>query len=587
MGALFEKSRLNVQYYGHDASRYMGIQMKQRNLQVIEDQMKTQLDLQYQLFNLRTILPDGDTQENDMMFYNRLKKGNRKTRAIELIPKRMNMTSLYHRSKYVADRADLLRRSPRFLKPLSLPLGIFGTFMGLYNRQQIDRLRTDMKVMIQKHDKLVEVVEKQIITQGELQESLKELEKHLVFATLNNPAYTLSSINLVEDYFREQLQRITHVLQSAQNRRLAIDLLSPNQLADLYDSLIAKSERNGYQLLTNHPSDLFQVEVSYFYDGYDLHLLLHVPMVPKDSLLRLFRFHPFPIELSPNHTLVPDLEEDVLALSSGFTRLSSTLSYADLMGCLNINNIYLCEQQGVLRTDLHSTCMGALYKQDLESAQELCKFRIHDSGEDVKQLLNNWFLIYSPTPQTIPIVCHNGTQSEKPIPSGTSSMHLSPGCRAQLQRHLVISDLSLRLDSDVIHYEWNWQPRLLKNLPTFDLDPLVDELQTNGIPNPLLSDVIELKMHQRSRNSMLHIIINSIGIAFCVVSVIVTGIYVFIRFKIHQRVYRVARRERANGPPPPSPPTHQRFHPDLYPDLETSSAVDTTNASEFYGFQPK
>jgi hypothetical protein len=192
--------------------------------------------------------------------------------------------------------------------------------MGLYNRQQIDRLRTDMKVMIQKHDKLVEVVEQQIITQGELQESLKELEKHLVFATLNNPAYTLSSINLVEDYFREQLQRITHVLQSAQSRRLAIDLLTPNQLADLYDNLIAKSEQNGYQLLTNHPSDLFQVEVSYFYDGYDLHLLLHVPMVPKDSLLRLFRFHPFPIELSPNHTLVPDLEEDVLALSSDKTR---------------------------------------------------------------------------------------------------------------------------------------------------------------------------------------------------------------------------------------------------------------------------
>jgi hypothetical protein len=48
-----------------------------------------------------------------------------------------------------------------------------------------------------------------------------------------------------------------------------------------------------------------------------------VPMVPKDSLLRLFKLHPFPLPLSGPRVLVPAVREDILAISSGFKRYSA------------------------------------------------------------------------------------------------------------------------------------------------------------------------------------------------------------------------------------------------------------------------
>jgi hypothetical protein len=48
------------------------------------------------------------------------------------------------------------------------------------------------------------------------------------------------------------------------------------------------------------------------YDGADVHLLLHFPMVPEDSLLKLFCLHPFPLPLSDTHSLVPNTDNNIL-----------------------------------------------------------------------------------------------------------------------------------------------------------------------------------------------------------------------------------------------------------------------------------
>ena len=76
-----------------------------------------------------------------------------------------------------------------------------------------------------------------------------------------------------------------HIIQQAQHRRLIIYLLPLAQLQLLYNKLKLQAKENGCTLLPSKPSDLFQIEKSYFHDGQDVHLLLHVPMVPEDNLL--------------------------------------------------------------------------------------------------------------------------------------------------------------------------------------------------------------------------------------------------------------------------------------------------------------
>jgi hypothetical protein len=424
------------------------------------------------------------------------------------------------KAKFLSDLANGLTRTPRFLSAAGLPLGIFGTFMGLYNKQQIDLLRTDLKDTMTKHNRLVEIVQHQENEIGLMNDKIKLLRKDLETFTINDPAYISSMFLLIENRIRKQLRTAAHTIQMAMQRRLSVDLLGTDQLRYLYDKIRRKADRTGYSCLINHHSDLFQLETSYFHDGSNVHLLIHVPMIPEDSLLRLFRLHPFPLPLSKEHMLIPDVDYDVLAISPGLTRLATVLNYVDLMSCHNVNNIYLCEQQGVLKTNINGTCLGSLYLQDFEMAKQLCPLKIHDAEEMVEQLLNNWFLAYSPKSLMAPVICHNGTNSEIHLKKGFNNFHLSPGCKTKLEHHVVVSDISLKLDGDMMHYEWTWDQNSFDIIPTEDIDPLTNEMQRNGLTNPSFSELLQVSMERKRTPGWLPVLMNFLGViilsaAFC------------------------------------------------------------------------
>jgi hypothetical protein len=442
------------------------------------------------------------------------------------------------KARTLSNIAEGLVRSPRFLTALALPLGIFGTFMGLYNHRQIDLLRSDLKSTMAKHNRLVEVVQRQQDDLGKLNVSVAKLQQDLLTVTINDPAYVSSLLLMVESRIREQLQMANHVIQMAMQRRLSIDLLSVADLRALYDRILRKADRAGYHPLIGHHSDLFQIEASYFHDGRDVHLLLHVPMVPDGSLLRLFRLHPFPLPLSKEHMLVPDVDYDVLAISPGLERLATVLNYVDLMACHNVNNIYLCEQQGVLKTNINSTCLGSLYLQDFESAKLLCPLKIHDSEEIVEQLLNNWFLAYSPKAMMAPVICHNGTNSEIHLKVGINHFHLSPGCRTKLKNHVVISDISLKESIDMMHYEWSWDAQSLSTIPLYDIDPITNELQTNGLTQPTFAELLMVSNERKRTPGWWPVLINFLGILL--LTTVFLGTISFFYYRYRQQLRKIA-----------------------------------------------
>ena len=102
-------------------------------------------------------------------------------------------------------------------------------------------------------------------------------------------------------------------------------------------------------LLIDHPSNLFQLETSLLFDGGDAHLLIHVPMVPHEALLRLFKLHLIPLPLNADYFLIPDVKNDVLAISTKDSRYTVQLSSTDLMGCSCAHQMFMCDQFGVLQ----------------------------------------------------------------------------------------------------------------------------------------------------------------------------------------------------------------------------------------------
>jgi hypothetical protein len=142
------------------------------------------------------------------------------------------------------------------------------------------------------------------------------------------------------------------------------------------------------------------------------------------------------------------------------------LSSIDLMGSHRMNQLFLCDQFGVLSQKFNKTCLGSLYMQDFKSAQEICQFNIEPVSEKVYALRKNRFLVYLPKAMTVPVKCVNGTKTEKHLGPGSQTFTLSSGCEAQFAEHLVLSDLNIKMPADVLHFTWNWVPADLFDAPT-------------------------------------------------------------------------------------------------------------------------
>ncbi len=230
-------------------------------------------------------------------------------------------------------------------------------------------------------------------------------------------------------------------------------------------------------MLIQYPSDLFQIKTSLLYDSQDRHLLIHVPMTPKTSLLRLFRLHPFPLPMFETHHLLPDVKDEVLAISSTDTRYSVQLSSMDLLSCHWVNQIFMCDS-------FNNTCLGLLYMQEFDTAQTLCPFKVVPVEERVYQLRKGHFITYLPGHTTVNIRCRDGSASEMHLKKGTQQLHIPPGCQGIFPNHLVTSDWSVRLNNSIIHYEWDWDP--VSFMPAEEMEQMGEALKHIG----------ELRLHQ-------------------------------------------------------------------------------------------
>jgi hypothetical protein len=73
---------------------------------------------------------------------------------------------------------------------LTLPFGIFGTYMGLYNKDQINLVRKELYTVIESHNRLVELVQVQEETILSITAQAEDLTSVLHLTVLQNPGYT-------------------------------------------------------------------------------------------------------------------------------------------------------------------------------------------------------------------------------------------------------------------------------------------------------------------------------------------------------------------------------------------------------------
>ena len=336
--------------------------------------------------------------------------------------------------------------------PFTIIGGVIGTLMGWFTQRRLNNLRVRLDEVEDQQHRLLYVQAVQIQRIEEIENSLKSLYEML--KTSHSTWISYSSLDYSRDQLRANIQKLIRALQAAHHRRLSIDLLPSSTLKKLFDAAARKAHSHHHQLLLRHPSDLLQIETSYVHDGSEVHLILHIPMAPSDSLMRLFQLRPFPLPFSETHMLMPNPDNQILAISANADRFSIEMSAVHLLGCHRVNQVYMCERSGVLNRYLNDTCLGSLYMQDLEGATTLCEMAILPIGETVLQLQDNWYLVHSPISLTSHIDCLNSSASEVFVRRGINRIHVSPSCRLHLTSHVLISNFAVTLDTVIKHYEW-------------------------------------------------------------------------------------------------------------------------------------
>ena len=383
-------------------------------------------------------------------------------------------------------------RSRRQLEAIGLVFGFMGTFMGIYNLAQIAHIKSEIKDIKNIQNQIIHGILEISEEQRRIEESVTKLNSLLNSWLTLDPALLGVRIGRMEKVLRGLVNKVRNTFQAAQNHRLSIDFYNADQLNSLYQNLTKTATKNKLVLITEKPLDLFQIETSYFSDGQDLILVLHVPAIAPNSLLKLFKMYPLPIPISSDLAIVPEAKDNILGLTHGKNKMAVHLASTDLLDCKNINKIFLCERHAVLEKQVNSSCLGALYLQDFNSAKELCPLKTLPLTEMLRQLSDNWFLIYSPQPQTAPITCNNGSETQFYIEQGMSKRHLSPGCTAEFNHHLLNTDNSITLENNVQHFDWTWLADLDK---IGNIKQQLDNMKQLGFKHPTLAELHNFHDH--------------------------------------------------------------------------------------------
>jgi hypothetical protein len=397
------------------------------------------------------------------------------------------------------DQMTVVRPRREILGGIALGMAVAATALGVFNRVQINQLKTELFEVKENVGRLFEVVQDFSNNFASLETGFNEIRTTFLYQVMFNPTLFDSRLSRLENQLRTRLHRVTHAIQAAMHQRFAIDYLNPAELVQLFEQLAARADEAGCELLIQYHSDLFQVETSLLFDGQDGHILIHVPMAPKGTLLRLFRLHPFPLPMFETHHLMIDAEDDILAISSTELRYNVQLSSTDLLSCHRMNQVFMCDAFGVMSRRFNDTCLGALYMQRFELIRGLCKFKVIPLKEQVYQVRKGQYLVYSPEASTANMRCRNGTHSELHLQRGTQQIRIPPGCQGFFLDHVATSDYSVRLASEVMHFTWDWDPLTL--LPAADIEEMGKVLRNMSHLHLVHPDLLELQYITRQNNA--------------------------------------------------------------------------------------
>ena len=384
----------------------------------------------------------------------------------------------------------IVDRSARFVKAILDAAAVVGTFLGVLSQTNIADLRRQQESLAGKHNLLVHAASKRDSQQWKIVSFMDELRQAIEIQARLDPGFLAAKLENAMTMWENSVDSHIRTVQQLQNHRLAVGTLTAHQLELLHERVTELAQEGNYQPLTKKSSDYYQIDVSYFRNGKDLMMILHVPCLDPINLLTLYRYLPFPIPaglhgrystrtlrdaLTPRipldqdgqpvfrdpqpdwayKNLYPQPETYLIAVSD--RQQYRLISDTDLLTCDKNGPTYICDEMNALRTDRNQTCLGSLFFRSEGGVFSYCSFKQKHANEEVFQLSPNQYLVYAPNHKRGQVSCPNGTSFIAHLGEVTK-LTIPMGCQVILEDHVLTAPTHYSLHPPSNVYAFSFHP---------------------------------------------------------------------------------------------------------------------------------
>ena len=365
--------------------------------------------------------------------------------------------------------------------------------VSLANRYSITKLESQMSNLEEKTDMLVKIEHVNQNHLKQVDDRLANIELLMSQIIADDSAMVVKTCDYIEKHFQQGNNMVRDVIASAMNHRLAPGALHISAMNDIIDHIKSVADKKGYINFINSPADLYQVEVSsvYYPQTKTFALILHAPIIHPDNLMTLSQYIPLPLvhNHTANITLTPDTRGvDILAMGS--TQLYNTLTASDLANCLHLGNTFFCKGRRELRTDIENSCLTALYFGMADRARTQCQFRITATKEQVFELQENVWAVYTQGTIATNQVCP-GKQTEAIRINSGDVVKVKPGCAVRTVQHVLVADEISTIDIDADFETGRWElDQFFPEHPSKAVTDAIESLRNQGRHNVDTGDLL-------------------------------------------------------------------------------------------------
>lgn len=312
-----------------------------------------------------------------------------------------------------------------------------------------------------------------------------------------------SACHVALDQIHGRLDMFDLALDAAMHGRFSARAFSQIDFSTIAIKLEEQAKARGLHPISTHFSDLLQYHTDFRATAHGFELLLHVPLVAKDTMLTIYRHHPLPIPLTDKlHLSVTPGDYSHVAVTPDL-KYFRAITQAELSTCQTLGSMFLCDRASLLRaapiddTKVNgrdpALCIYALVARRFQLAAKTCNTHFAQSENSMAMISPTRFAAYSSEPRRASISCPNQSIQAGLTVHQLSLLELPLGCSGVTDQYMFTT-----ADSSFIRPAEDWSVAYEWPLSLEDLTQQLDASHLEHLikdADHLLNETESLAMH--------------------------------------------------------------------------------------------